>query len=194
MSDYPVLELSADFGDGTVTGEFHLAAGVEINEEVSVSYLVGGAGEAVTAVFSDYFAGGVEGRESAYVDVGAGAHVFEIAIQSFSGSDQYQWGNTGQADAPTQEDATGGTALQQKQVLLNYLRHGRSDSVSPAHLTVGEYSSAGFLDDEIDVTIPAANGFKSPNMGSARAELSLTCVEVADLSVAQEALKQKLGF
>ena len=93
-----------------------------------------------------------------------------------------QWGSSGdEGDGPNRHTATGADATQQLQVLMEYLRVGAPDSVTPARFYWGEYAPAGFLDNYLRVGIEQPS-VVAGNTQHSRFDGSVTLIEILNFS------------
>jgi hypothetical protein len=141
--DRGVLELTADVdGDGTdETGAFHLVGNVTVSEEVEKDFIFDNTASGLVSLVSDLSDVDIEPRKGFYLDIGAGAHVFEIEFRGWEGANAVPWGD-GSGTYPA--DATGEDPLRQMQCFLKYLQLSTTDSFSPATLRIGEYADGTY--------------------------------------------------
>lgn len=210
MADYPTLEIEADVdGDGSQeTGRFVLAGNVTVAEQVQLDYLFSNKGGKLNAIIG----GSAEKqlnidkqtanrRRGIWVDVGAGAQIYEIDFTGWQGATvperdssgtvvgrkPLRWGNTGNPDTLTKGDATGADALTQIQVLNRYLIKGTTDSVSPATFEVGEYSPDGLYDGPLEVAIQGPKHVRTSESDSTF-DGTFTAVTVENINDYKDAL------
>ena len=189
-----VLELDADVdGDGSdETGVFTMVGNLEIQEVVDPQPILDNAAGNISSVIESILNAGEAGRRGVFVDLGAGAHVFEINFIGWEGAEidgtSVQWGNTGDSGILTEADATGADATTQMQVFHRYLLAGTFDSFSPARLYVGEYAdgtygSPGIYSDHapLKVMIQTNRGVRTSE-NPKTFDGSIQLIEVLDLS------------
>lgn len=146
--DRGVLELTADVDDdGTQeTGAFHLVGNVSITQEVQKDYWFENTASGLVSLVSDISSLELEQRKGLYLDVGAGAHIFEIEFIGWDGAtdgdgNPVPWGD-GSGTFPA--DATQDEPLRQLQCFNRYLQLSTTDSFNPATLHLGEYSDGTY--------------------------------------------------
>lgn len=188
------IEVDADpDNDGqTETGVFEITGGVQgrasYGEEVQVDPVIGGAGATANAIVQDYIFGEQHRRRGIYIDLGDGAHIFDVSFNGWKGSDN-QWGD-GSGSLPA--DATGEDPITQMQIFMHYLRTGTTDSLNPARVTFGQYHPNGALDDELYMYIDGPRGNHAPTDNSTF-DGTMQMVEVERLDVPIDVI-ERLGI
>lgn len=194
VQEFPILKIDADFGSGTVTGIFELYGGesnrASVDERIENTLIVDNGASNLLGLLSDLAQSGSEGRKGLHIDVGGGQHTFQVDCQIPEGAETpdgtpVQWGSSATVDdPPTQESATGAHPVAQQNVLNNYLRTASPDSLTPATLEYGLWSSQGPL-SPLDVII------KQPNVsvpaGNPRIEVQARIAETQDATQANDA-------
>lgn len=182
-----VLKISGDpDGTGERTAEFHMRVGADnppsITYAMESQFFIDGRGGQILTLLNQIIGDGGAINKSVFLDLGGSVHRIEIDFMGFNGS-SLRWGDTGNGGTGT--DATGDSALEQVQVLDNWLTTVRIDSFAmsgggTAVLEHGLYHPNGPL-DPLEV-VP-----ENPTMvyaGSAPASFdgSLAFIEAADLN------------
>lgn len=181
------LSIDADAdGDGTTeTGTFVFNTNHTISPGVRTGYLVGPRGSRVHNIIADQTGDGEDRRQNFVLDLGGGVFKIDIEFTGYEGSTD-QWGDSS-TQGLSATHATGQAPISQASVLMKYLTAGEADSLTPATLAWGEYSSSGVYSamdvaiEEPDVTVDYDDGDVSSFTGS------LTCLSIADLSEAWDA-------
>lgn len=192
MTDFrdPTLEITADFGSGSTTGRFEFPVGSEGETSVRMvgrtGYLVEGMGSQIFSILSDVLGDtGESGRKGFALDLGGGQFAIELETELAAdsvrsdGTTTPQWGASADTNTLNETTATGAPGLVQQQVFMNYWRHGSTDSLTPATLTVGEFRPDGMLE-------PLNVALEEPSVGVINnrpgiADISVTCIETATL-------------
>lgn len=181
---YPILEIDADFGDGQVTGIFHVV-NATVEETTRTGYLVDSGLSTTLALFNSLTEDGASNRKGVKFGAGGGQHVFEIDLSTWTGSTN-QWGSTSDDTVVSESSATGADRITQMNIFQNYLRVASTDSFTPARLQYGQYDPDGVLEDHLKVAIESPT-FVVDRETSSVVEGSITLVEVADLTQTQDA-------
>jgi len=190
-----ILEIDGDAdNDGDIeTGVFTFIGNVRIEEAIRTGYLVSSAGT-ITNIGLNLLDENNAKRKGVFIDFGGGQHAFEISASGWEGAtdgdgNPVQWGATDDPSVVDATSATGADPLTQAQVFMNYLRVTQTDSRNAARLRVGEYSSGGVLDDELQVAIESPQVVKRPDAPSTF-DISMTLLETEDSDSAGDATKR----
>lgn len=139
-----VLELTADVDDdgSEETGVFELVGDIAVTEEVQKDYWFDNTASGLINLTSEIDGFEIEARKGFFLDVGAGAHIFEIQFIGWQGAtdsdgNAVKWGD-GSGSFPA--DATQDEPLKQLQCFNKYLQLSTTDSRNPATLYIGEYA------------------------------------------------------
>ncbi len=172
-----------EFGEYGPRGEE--GGGASVEDQIRTGFLLENAGEAILNAYRDAVDSSAPFRRGIHVDRGGGQHALELDFATpqngrKSDGSHFQWGSSSDPDAgPNEHTATGGSAEEQMAVLINYLRHVRIDSTSPATFEWGEYSSEGIL-DPLKVVVESPSVIAS-NDSPGWADGTMTLVETVDL-------------
>lgn len=188
-----VLKITGDpDGTGARTAEFHMKTAADnppsIQYGMESQFFIDGRGGQILTLLNEILGDGGAINKNVFLDLGGSVHRIEIDFQGFNGS-TLRWGDTGNGGTGT--DATGDSALEQVQVLDNWLTTVRIDSFAQAGggtatIEHGLYHPNGPL-DPLEV-VP-----ENPNMvyaGSAPGSFdgSLAFIEAAALDEAIDAV------
>ncbi|WP_254766500.1 hypothetical protein [Salinilacihabitans rarus] len=201
MTSPPRIELTADFGSGPVTGVFEAfvigEGSGDVGDDIRTGFLLSGAGDQAIGFLLGLLDAGETARKGVHYDAGGGEHAIPIRANVTSGPTPngeggvLQWGASADPDVLDQTTATGGTAIQKAQIFNHYLSvaGGGTDSLAPATLEWGEYSTDGVL-DPLEVVLEEPS-FERQGPDSYR--FSTTCVETATLGSLLDGSKQTDG-
>lgn len=143
-------------GNGPTTAKFHFAGDLRVTMRIERNYLLktDGAELQFASILLEAFdelsgstginvpnPGDSKHKTLAW-NYGAGSAVVEIDFKGWTGSTE-RWGDTGDDSQLTAGDATGEDAFTQLQVLYRWLSMTEVDSLTPATIEFGEYSSGG---------------------------------------------------
>lgn len=123
----------------SIGGQTFTFKSCEVTSGVRTGYILDGSGSTWTAIFSDIlgesnlFGEDFGFRQGIYLDLGGGEHIVELEATGWEGSN-LPFGGVGGQDPSTQMN-----------VLENVLVETQIDSVSPATIEFGEYSSGGMF-------------------------------------------------
>ena len=125
-----------------------------------------------------------------YVDAGGGSHIVEVDFINWEGSSK-QWGDTSET-AGSPANGTDEDPLTQMNVLHNYMKYGRFDSLfNNASLSFGKYSSSSSSPwpDKLDVAIESPlTAHDVQEDGATIVDGSVTFVEIQPLDEAIDAV------
>lgn len=194
---YPVLELDADFGSGTVTGVFELYGDVEVQQGVRTGYLIGGRGSSVNGIVQGTFDKGEEKRRGVHLDLGGGQHTWQVKATGWKAGQKadgtpVQWGTSSDPSKVSATTATGAEAIVQQDVLNHFLSVGTYDSRGDARLRFGEHSdgtyasSNGLMDDFKNVAIESPQTTISAESKD-KIDVSLTLIDTMVIKELQDA-------
>jgi len=182
--DIPILELQADVDDdGSVeTGVFELGGNATVSEQVQKDYTFDNTASGLVSLVSNLTGLERQRRQGFYLDIGAGAHLFEIDAQPWRGDNSPQFGD-GSGTFPA--DATGNDPRDQMQCFGRYVQLALTDSFTPATLYWGEYADGthgtnGAFDPlQVAVSEPRTTQDSTEQFNSF--DVSVTCIEVLQL-------------
>ena len=195
MTELFRVTIPADFGNGTVNGVFEAFVNPTDTDEVRTGYLLDNSFDEALAILQGLLEEGEPDRKGVHLDLGGGQHAIGLRADVTSDAtadengDPLQWGSSSDPGVFTATTATGGTALQKVQIFQHYTRVAGTDSLTPATLEYGEYSTGGVL-EPLDVV------FEQPafeRQSSDKYRFSAAFVETADLSQALDGSKQTEG-
>jgi hypothetical protein len=173
-----ILYIDSDVdGDGVdENGEFHFTD-VEVAPSLRTGYLIGGRGSTVNNIISQFAGDGESKRKGIYLEAGGGAHIVELNVTQWEGSDD-TWGDPSEP-VGSKANATGEQPISQVDVLMQYLITGNIDSANPAVLEYGEYSEQGRF-SPLNVVLEGPQLNRAADDGSWFTG-SWTCVAAADI-------------
>ncbi|MFC6765439.1 hypothetical protein [Natrinema soli] len=192
MSESFTLTIPADFGNSTVEGVFEAFVNPQDDDEVRTGYLLDSGLDQALAILRGLLEDGEPDRKGIHLDLGGGTHAIGLRADVNSEATEDENGNVlqwGSSNDPTQfsaTTATGGTALQKTQIFQHYTRVAGADSLTPATLEYGEYSTDGVL-EPLDVV------FEQPKFERKSADtyqFTGTFVETVDLNRSLDGSKQ----
>jgi len=182
MRNGATLEITADINGTTATGTFVFDAGLTLSPTIRTGELVGANGQIVQAAIDK-----ISGQQGGFkFRLNGGVPVAEIDFRSFEGSSN-QWGDGSGVDA---RDATGDGVFRQMSVFYKYLVESASDSLQPATLSWGEFSSSGVYDpfnvapEEPEQTLDVSE--ETSTFGGRIRLVSVADVKQADVSQQQD--------
>lgn len=140
-----ILEIDAQFKGKTVTGEFNMVGNLTVSEQTRLDYVAGNTFGKLNAITQRLT--GNPSRRGIFIDLGAGAHTFEVEFNGWEGAvdsdgNDVTWGDPSES-SPSIWNATGADPFTQLQVFHRYLSETTIDSINPARLYTGEYHSTG---------------------------------------------------
>lgn len=154
LTDRAVLEVSAF----DRTGAFELRGDYAPTRELTHDYLVGGRGQVVSELYAQ--ASDVDPtdilpdadfarRAGFFLDAGAGRNAFTLTAEVGVGDGDLLWGDgSSSADEANAYDAEGDVSpVTKRDVLLQWLAEGRSDSGGQLRLHIGEWCDATYADE-----------------------------------------------
>lgn len=195
MTELFRLTIPADFGNGTVEGVFEAFTNPSDEDEVRTGYLLEGGFDQALAILQGLLEDGEPDRKGVHLDLGGGQHAITLRADVTSdptpdeNGDPLQWGSSADPSVFDATTATGATALRKAQIFQHYVRVAGTDSLTPATLEYGEYSSDGVL-EPLDVV------FEQPSFerqSSDKYQFSATFVETVDLGRSLDGSKQTDG-
>ncbi|WP_137288827.1 hypothetical protein [Natronorubrum halophilum] len=195
MSEIFRITIEADFGGGGTTGVFEAFVNPDDTDEVRTGYLLEDSFNQTLSILRGLLEEGEADRKGVHLDLGGGQHAVSLTAEVNSGptpdSDGgvLQWGSSADPEQFDATTATGATALQKTQIFQHYARVGGSDSLTPATLEYGEYTTDGVL-EPLDVVFETP---KFERQSSDKYRFSGTFVETVDLSRALDGSKQTEG-
>ncbi|QLK25406.1 hypothetical protein HYG81_15130 [Natrinema zhouii] len=192
MTELFRLTIPANFGSGSVEGVFEAFTNPTDTDEVRTGYLLDNSFDQALAILQGLLEDGEPDRKGIHLDLGGGQHAIDLRADVTSDAtpdengDPLQWGSSSDPAQFSATTATGGTALQKVQVFQHYVRVAGTDSLTPATLEYGEYSSSGVL-EPLDVV------FEQPSFerqSSDKYQFSAAFVETVDLGRSLDGSKQ----
>lgn len=176
-------------GTGTREGVFELTSGEQdtfaVRHEMRTGFIARG-GSSINALLQNLTNADESQNKEIVIDGGQSQFTLEVSATLFDGSGD-RWGDTGTGGSAT--DATGDTAIEQMQVLMNWLRKvpvdslpeelgdGLTGSYGPATVEYGAHHPNGSLE-------PLAVAIENPQLvprPGGRVDLTLTAIEIASL-------------
>lgn len=182
------LEVSADVdGDGTAEdATFWLGEQMQLTPQVETQDLIAQAGTNALS-FIDWATGGDSGRGGINFNFGGGVAATEISFVLPAGDASLSWGDGSSDDAA---DATGSDVLHQLSVWDRYMDRAETDSLAPATLSWGMYSSSGVYDPK-QVAIQNPTATFDVREQASTFDGSVTLVSVRDLEAIASASDQQ---
>lgn len=176
-------------GSGKRDAEFVMAVGddngLQVTHEMRTGFLARGGGN-INALIQSLTGSNESKNKQIVVEGGESQFILEASFSAFTGS-SYRWGDTGNGGTAT--DATGDTAVEQIQVLMNWLRKTPVDSLpedlggdltgsyGPATLEYGAHHPDGPLEP---LSVAIENPQLTPEAGGI-AQGRITFVEILSL-------------
>jgi len=192
------------------TGVFHLYKDIEIVDDATRNYLVGGRGqltqEAVEILEDQFntdipFIEQTARRAGYYIDGGEGEWPIEITAtlsESPVGTEHLQMGDSADETVLTDTSATGASGRSQGDIFHYWLTQSKLDSANPADLHIGHWhdgtyagdGEAGVFGEALPVTVAEGPRITAASDESSSVEVMVTCRVVAPTEDAIDAAVQ----
>lgn len=167
---------------------------LQVTEGLRTGFISGGSG--LNTILGELLGSGESSNQDIVIDLGTSQFVLGVEFAAWEGSD-LQWGDTGDSAQVTATDATGASAIEQMQVLMNTLNKVQIDSLpenlagevtgsyGPATVEFGMHHSNGPL-DPLDVVVESPRvSFSGGRPSSVTGEMEM--VLAADLGTVFDA-------